>query len=213
MMRSKSRWMAIAIGTTLIGWAIVSYYRNSADRQRELVNVIEDSGGEVEYAYEFDKMNDRGDAAEDARPYGPPLLLRAFGIDAFNDVVAVGYYEWCSDENLVPRFREFPKLRVLRIEDRRVNDELLLWIDSSRRLEEVYLAGCGIGDRTVSRLSELPHLRSLDLRYTRVTDAGIDMLLKSQSLRELSLSPNQASPNAIHKLREANPACRIYQGG
>jgi hypothetical protein len=67
----------------------------------------------------------------------------------------------------------------------------------------VNLTGTAIGDEDLSRLSELPSLKSLDLDGTRITDIGLARLKRIYGLRKVSLARTSVTATGVAELRHA----------
>jgi hypothetical protein len=68
-------------------------------------------------------------------------------------------------------------------------------------------------DETVAKVanSHFPHLRSLDLSYSRVTDAGLEELADMDQLEELNLKFTRVTDVAVAKLQQALPGLKILR--
>jgi tetratricopeptide (TPR) repeat protein len=69
----------------------------------------------------------------------------------------------------------------------------------------------GIGDEDLACVRGFTDLRTLDLRWTRVTDAGLAHLKELKQLRDLDLSRTAVSSQGIAKLKEALPKTRVVR--
>jgi hypothetical protein len=59
-------------------------------------------------------------------------------------------------------------------------------------------------------LAGLTRLRQLDLRFTKVTDDGVETLAKMKDLRSLLLTGSAMKKEGVAKLEKALPACIVW---
>ena len=62
---------------------------------------------------------------------------------------------------------------------------------------------------SLKELAALKNLRTLDLTFTQVTDAGLKDLAGLKSLRALDLSDTRVTRTGLKELRKALPRCEI----
>src|SRR5262249_17953896 len=116
----------------------------SAGIQREAVEEIEKTAAGVRYHWEW--KNDSWDPSVPI--WAPKWLLDRFGIDYFDHVAAV------SLQGLEP-------------------NRLMIQVGHFDRLEMLELVGQPLSDAELAHISQLNHLKNLDLGWTKVTDAGL----------------------------------------
>ncbi|HUT13695.1 MAG TPA: leucine-rich repeat domain-containing protein [Thermoguttaceae bacterium] len=58
-------------------------------------------------------------------------------------------------------------------------------------------------------LKGLTRIEELDLRFTQITDAGLDQLKGLANLRSLNLSRTQVTEEGVRRLQQALPNCEI----
>lgn len=117
-----------------------------------------------------------------------------------DDVQALNLYRSdVRDEALRPITR-LTGLRAIQLQSTRITDAALEGFDSLTNLEEIDLGafavnrdGFGVGDGAMRVLGRLPKLRNVQLRLTKVSDAGLAELAKCQSLTILDLSGTRVS--------------------
>ena len=63
----------------------------------------------------------------------------------------------------------------------------------------------------LAELVALKNLTSLELGYTKVTDAGLKELAALKSLTSLHLFVTQVTDAGVNELRKALPKCEIYR--
>jgi Leucine-rich repeat (LRR) protein len=69
-------------------------------------------------------------------------------------------------------------------------------------LERLSLRGTDITDTTLQQyLPDLTNLRSLDISYTQITNAGLESLSALQNLEELALGANKINGAGLHVLK------------
>lgn len=76
-------------------------------------------------------------------------------------------------------------------------------------LKKLSLVANQITDEGVSKLTALPVLADLDLAETQITDACIESLAKIKTLKSVSFRATGVSDDAMAKLREALPGCKV----
>jgi hypothetical protein len=79
----------------------------------------------------------------------------------------------------------------------RLGDERMKYFDE---VERVYLVGKDFDDSGLERISSLPALQHLDVRGTRITDAGLKHVKKLTNLRTLLLDDTQISGSGLEHL-------------
>ena len=77
------------------------------------------------------------------------------------------------------------------------------------KLRVVHIRSRKIDDRGIPHLAKLRHLEELNLRGCDLTDASIDSFAKLDKLCYLNVSNTKISDDAISKLRKLNPSLRI----
>lgn len=75
---------------------------------------------------------------------------------------------------------------------------------------EMRLSSCGITDNKLAYLKGVTTLVELDLSDNEgITDAGIEHLLTCENLRELNLRGTKVTDAGVEKLQQALPECQI----
>lgn len=69
----------------------------------------------------------------------------------------------------------------------------------------------GVDDSSLEALDQLTNLKSLELYGTRVTDAGVESLLKMKRLEYLGLDRTAISEEAVARIRVVLPECTISE--
>lgn len=78
-----------------------------------------------------------------------------------------------------------------------------IWIDSGTRLANA------IGPEVLNDLAALPELRHLDMRHVRISDADLQLLAQSASLRRIVLRAGGVTPAGVAHLEASLPDCEI----
>jgi len=103
-------------------------------------------------------------------------------------------------------------------EAQRVVRDLGGFIHTGNRRGEhsVYLAGANVDDEQLRRIEPyllaLPEFRSLTLRGTRVSDAGLAYLAQFRSLESISLVKTAVTEEGVRRLHAQLPDCWISYG-
>jgi len=80
-------------------------------------------------------------------------------------------------------------------------------------LDALYLRQVRISDADVKRLASLPHLKSLIVGYSSITDEAVPSIASMKALRRIDLYGTQLTPQGIARLRESRPDLIIGRGG
>ena len=100
-------------------------------------------------------------------------------------------------------------LRALRLDNTEVDDaELERIIRQNPELVELTLGGTQVTDEGLIHLTQLPRLRVLRLSRTAITDAGMSVLAKCETLESIDVSQTQVGDQGVWELR-ALPRLRI----
>ena len=78
-----------------------------------------------------------------------------------------------------------------------------IWIDSGSRRVNL------LGPDEMNELAALPELKLLDLRHIRISDADLQLLAQSASLRQIWLRAEGVTPAGIERLRSSMPECEV----
>lgn len=110
-------------------------------------------------------------------------------------------------------------LRSIDLRSTRISDAGLEGFDALVNLEEVWLdaigvnrEGFGVGDGAMRWLGRLPKLRTINLRYAKVTDAGLAELVHCGSLTELVLAGTQVSDAGLPHLMKLPRLDTLFLG-
>ncbi|MFH1923681.1 MAG: hypothetical protein ABIP48_27795 [Planctomycetota bacterium] len=150
-----------------------------ARRQREAVEAIQESGGEVFYDYEVNFIL----LAILQEPRVRAWLLEAFGYDFFFSV-----------DGALLRYR---------------SHETIQHLTDLPNLKDLYFLDTPVTDADLESLKGFTKLTELELVGTHVTDAGLVHLRKLSNLKHLDLRVTQVTPDGVKKLQKALPDCEI----
>ncbi len=83
-----------------------------------------------------------------------------------------------------------------------ITDEGLSAIKGWKHLKSLNLRGTKITDTTLEFLATVPSLHSLDVGFAEITDVGLDHLASVPSLRELTIGGNKLTDDGVQLLRQ-----------
>lgn len=218
----KRRWFAISLRTFFLVLTLFCIWLgmtvHDARRQEQIVNLVHELGGQVEYDYEWDsevrRMIDHagvggvGPAAEAA---GPRWLRGLIGDHYFCNVVTVSLRDnpKVTDE-VVAQIGQLSELRILQFQDcPNVTDAGIRQLPTSLRLRGLSLIGTACSDAAVAHLVELEGLEQLYLHRTNVTDACLQHLQEVPNLEILGIEKTAISDATVEELQNALPGLRI----
>ncbi|MGV3609009.1 MAG: hypothetical protein ACO1RA_21570 [Planctomycetaceae bacterium] len=108
------------------------------------------------------------------------------------------------------RLQFLPYLQIVRCrKNAKVSRELLEALDRCEYLETLDLAESQVDDEALKGLSPDLIVRELNLRFTLISDDGIDSILKMKSLRHLDVSESYISDAGLKRLRVGLPDCEV----
>jgi hypothetical protein len=174
--KHRLRWYQYSLRSLFVLTVLVaiagSWYawkRQQVERQRAVVKLVEELGGEVEYDYQRSSL---GTFIPNAEPPGPAWLRSLLGDDFFANVTGV------------------VGLTYTEISDAK-SEYFLERLKGSPQLKELSLGGTQVTDAVLEHLKRLPQLKTLNLGGAQVTDAGIELLKGLPQLKEqwTALSP------------------------
>lgn len=126
-----------------------------------------------------------------------------------NQVVSIQPYGDGISASDMDKLTLFPNLRMLFLQDMKLDDTALPQVTRLKRLEWLVLTDRDVTDNSISFISQLPNLRNLFLDGTQVTNGALPYLLKMEDLEYLNLQRTRVSNEAITKLRLALPKTKI----
>ncbi len=108
----------------------------------------------------------------------------------------------------VARLKDLPKLVYLNLVDTLVTDDGLVTLKRHPQLSQLYLSRCGITDRAMPLLGEMP-LTELAVDGTAVTFAGLQHLAGHPALRKLIVRHLNLTEEEIGRLAKLLPGCEL----
>lgn len=197
---TKRRLFQFSLRTALVlltaACILLGLKTESVRQQRQLVRIVESSGGKAIYDYQYDEDDPFADADV---PPGPKLLRAVLGDDYFADLVSV-YIEGVSDLD-VARIAKQTTLRQLSISGG-IGDEALESIAKLSRLEKLDLYGGRFSAAGLDRLANLPRLRRLTLADMALTDEAARSIGRLTRLEQLSLANTRLASRQIRHLQD-----------
>ena len=164
-----------------IGWKV------SRDRsERQAVEAIRAAGGMVLYDYQFSTDPEvMRRIMRVQEPAAPRWLRRWLGEDFFQTVMAVRISQAIKPEVLdsVARLNGLVDLNLTLSEGL---DDAWPVLGRMTRLEQVFLGGPGVNEKTMQALGTLRSLRRINLSQVRLTDKALDELARQPTVRELA---------------------------
>ena len=108
------------------------------------------------------------------------------------------------DDSGMEVFRDLPTLKRLYLHELfSVSDFGILNLVYLKDLEVLDIWEVPIGDKSLETIAKLSSLKTLSLRATEITDAGVELLLTLPKLESVKLAENtKVTPEMIQKLRE-----------
>jgi len=107
---------------------------------------------------------------------------------------------------IIQELRKHEQFCYLDLSLTRVTDDGVKGLKQVPHLETLLLSHTAVTD---AALGDLAHVQSLDLSFTGVTDEGVEKLASYQGLIWLSLDNTKVTGAALRRLRKALPDCRI----
>lgn len=202
----------LLVVTILCVWLAIHTQR--ASWQRQLVQQIQKSWGEVEYVQKVQSSLRPG-----GRPsHVPSWLLKSLGEDFFYDIKSVT----TRDAGLLPKIAALSHLEELTISDHDLTDDELAALRGHRGLKRVriqsdlhttlpgdYPDTTQIGDRSLAVLGELPALEEVYVSGYHFTARGLADLARGPRLMKVYVDccDESVNPSAAEPFRK-NPAIR-----
>ncbi len=108
------------------------------------------------------------------------------------------------------RLQFLPYLQIVRCrENATVSRELLEALVRCEYLETLDLAESRVDDEALKGLSSDLMVHELNLRFTLISDDGIDSILQLKSLRRLDVSESYISDTGLERLKVGLPDCEV----
>ena len=181
--RPKRRWFQFSIGGVLLLTgavaAVMAFYVNRVQRQREVVALVEQHNGALSYDFQRNRQG---------RPRGPEWARKLLGQDFFSDLVHVRTTGIKNDEPRLTSIGSLKKLEMLNLRNCAAGDEVFRHFGDLTELRRLDLSGTKLSDAGLNKLDRLTKLQMLDLHQTRITDVGLRALRGMTELEGLDLS-------------------------
>lgn len=199
--RLRTLLVAVLVLSLPLSWFAVRLER--ARKQRMIVKMIEERGGEALYEYFFDPAGCKE----------PPLGLgKLLGEDFFWEIHAInGRDSDISDADLM-QIGELTCLQGLRLAGTTVTDDGLERLCHLTKLRYLDIGGTVVTDAGVKHLKTLRDLRVLNLSRTQVTDAGLPHLT-SLPLETLSVGWTQVTDAGLEYIGRMSSVQSLTLGG
>jgi len=154
------------------------------------------------------------DAQLVARLFAAGFLVRQRAEDDAQLVVSVGSPGGVLDDDAIAALAAAaPQVVDLNLSNAGLDDDGMAALGDLPAVTHLRLAHNRITDRGVAALGELPRLLHLNLYgNSGVTDAGLESLARSASLRELYLWQTGVSAAGVERLRTERPDLRVELG-
>lgn len=101
------------------------------------------------------------------------------------------------------------RLDQLSLEATQIDDSVGDWIGKANALRELDLSWTACGDRTIAAIANHPHLQTLWLTGSKITDASVPTLAAIGTLQSLDVQRTQISAAALARLKTLRPDCKI----
>jgi hypothetical protein len=187
-----------------------------AREQREAVEAIRESGGNVYYDYQGVSKSH----ATAAESWAPRWAIDRFGIDFFHTAIQAQRVR----RGGLPAVAHLRKLQWLEIEDWQVTDEDLQALRRLQQLQilEIHAPPAASGhsntmatDQTLALLGRLPHLRRLKIDGLEFSDAGAASLLQLPELEAAEIYAYECAitPAGVEQLKGNPSLLRLETSG
>ena len=79
-------------------------------------------------------------------------------------------------------------------------------------LRRLYHYGKGISGAGIAKLTQLPHLESLEFYCDDIHDDAVDSFVRMKRLKTLKLTCDQISPAGFKRLKKERPDLKVTMG-
>ena len=109
------------------------------------------------------------------------------------------------DDSAMEVFKEVPTIKLLFLQElSSITDAGMANLAHLKELERLEIVEVNIADKSLETISKSENLKILTLQATKVTDAGLELLLTMPKLERATLIDNtEVTPAMIQKLRDA----------
>lgn len=179
-----------------------------APQRDELVQAIEDTGGDVEQALtrigaelfrnaQTKRIEYVNLAGKDVTAEGLKQLLRLK-----DSLQRIGLNETHTTDDMLAVLADFKKLTKVELNQTAVTDAGLAHLKALPRLRELELRATNIGDEGLMHVGQMTELRMLSLSWTKITDAGLAHLSELDKLHTLILDDTGITDAGLPHLRD-----------
>ena len=195
--RARRRWLQFSLGgilalITAIGVAL-GLYVNRVQRQREVVALVKQHGGEIAYDYQRDRKG---------RPPGPKWARAWLGDDFFSDLIVVSAPGIKTDDSRLSSIGCLRRLVRLDLQDCTGGDAVFRRFDGLTELKRLNLGGTRLSGSGFLALNRLTKLTRLDVHGTKITDASLEALRGMSELEHLDLGDTSIGDAGLEHLRQ-----------
>lgn len=195
--RKRRRLLQFSLRTVLVlltaGCIWLGLKTEQVRRQRQLVRLVKNSGGELAYDYQYEQSPYQANT-----PPGPKLLRNVLGDDFFSKLVMVSL-RGVSDTD-VHYVAKQSTLRHLSIAGG-VSDEALESVSQLKRLETLELYGGRFTGSGLDQLSKLRQLRRLTIADTGLSEESARSIGRLSQLEQLSLRNTRLGSKALRHFK------------
>jgi hypothetical protein len=205
----------------LIGAAPLFAIKGCANRQRGIIELLEQTGANVEYDFESKGVHVHYVRREDYPAYAYPdhfewpeecWLATVFGIDVFHRVDAVDFGSLTSDGKAIDYLHHLSGLREVVMDSCDANDRCVARLNGLNDLQILSLACSSITDEGMRDIANLKGIVELNLYESHVTDQGLTYLTHLPHLAELGLDANRITDAGAKVVAEL-PSIRVLSIG
>ncbi|MBB75702.1 MAG: hypothetical protein CMJ75_14450 [Planctomycetaceae bacterium] len=125
-------------------------------------------------------------------------------------LTAVSLQGWDITDTDLSAFNTLPHLQSLKLSGTQVSTTGLSHLTNLPQLQILELDSCPqLSDSALVQVAKIRSLKTLNLRDTPITDAGVEYLTSLKKLRTLSIGNSQITEAGVAKLQQALPNCTV----
>jgi hypothetical protein len=219
----KRKWFQFRLATVFIVVAAICVWLSveveQANRQRDAVAAIRESGGWVRYDFQFVK----GKFDPDATARVAAWLKAPMGQDFFHHVVEVNLvYNDDTKQRLDNRnesaavlrhLTSFPRLKWLLLHGGQASDEAMAYVGKLRELEKIYMWDAKyLSDTGIAHLAHLRQLKSIHASNAQLTDESLRVFGRMSRIESLSLQGNHFTDRGLEHLAGLTHLSNLWIG-
>jgi hypothetical protein len=194
----RRRWYQFGMRTLLLIMLLLAVgtgaWVRSVQRQQRAVQRFRDVNAQVYYDY----MPVTASASAADRPF-PDWCYDWLSEDFFHTVTCVKVGRDHFDVEVLRAFADLPDLKRIDLTGN-IDGEELRYLRSLNQLRDLRLNGTSVTDNSLRHLSNLSHLRSLDLFRCGISDEGLRHIRPLTQLRHLRLAKSAVTGAGIREL-------------